>query len=137
MKILILALAIGFPFCLIGSGSVDADTTFTEEDSRYLKKALKRSGINHQDFDGNTAMHSACECGRSSVVSFLLEQNADINITNHQGITALQVAASKGHTEIVILLDSWKKNSVKDAPPSPTSIWKIFTSKFFESYTYD
>lgn len=125
MKILILALAMGFPFCSIGSGSVDADTTFTERDRNDLKKALKRSGIDHKDFDGNTAMHSACEFGRSSVVAFLLELNPNINITNNKGRTPLQVAASKGHTEIVTLLDSWKKKTVIDAPHSPTSIWNI------------
>ena len=125
MKILILALALalamGFPFCLTGSG----DTTFTEQDRHDLKKALKRSGIDHKDFDGNTAMHSACEFGRSSVVAFLLELNPNINITNNKGRTPLQVAASKGHTEIVTLLDSWKKKTVIDAPHSPTSIWNI------------
>jgi ankyrin repeat protein len=125
MKILILALAMGFPFCSIGSGSVDADTTFTERDRHDLKKALKRSGIDHKDFDGNTAMHSACEFGRSSVVAFLLELNPNMSITNDKGETPLQVAASKGHTEIVTLLDSWKKKTVIDAPRSATSIWNI------------
>ncbi len=121
MKILILALAIGFPFCLTGSG----DTTFTERDRHDLKKALKRSGIDHKDFDGNTAMHSACEFGRLSVVAFLLELNPNMSITNDKGETPLQVAASKGHTEIVTLLDSWKKKTVIDAPRSATSIWNI------------
>ena len=132
MKILILALAIGFPFCLTGSG----DTIFTEQDRHDLKKALKRSGIDHKDFDGNTAMHSACEFGRSSVVAFLLERNPNMSITNDEGKTPLQVAASKGHTEIVTLLDSWKKKTVIDAPRSPTSIFEYFTYNFLEKYAY-
>jgi ankyrin repeat protein len=46
----------------------------------------------------------AAKKGNKAVVKTLLVRNADVNIKNKKGLTALKYATEKGHTEIVELL---------------------------------
>ena len=59
------------------------------------------------NIDGQTPLHFASKDGTfkdGSVVRFLLEHGADINMENHAGWTALHIASSEGELEAVRLL---------------------------------
>ena len=111
---------------LMSSVYIAEDFTFTESDRFALRKAYRDTEndkisfrgpkINRQDFYGKTALYSACEFGRTSVVLFLLKEfNADINIPADNGLTPLLVACSNGHIDVVKLLLCWKVDFIEDA----------------------
>lgn len=56
------------------------------------------------------------------VVSYLVENGADIEIANRHGHTCLMIAAYKGHEDIVLFLlkhgARFDRRSKKGAPPS-------------------
>ena len=56
------------------------------------------------DEEGNTALHCASYRGRVEVISYLLDQGANINAKGDFGITPLFDACEKGHLEVVELL---------------------------------
>ena len=49
----------------------------------------------------STMLHAAAQRGRVSVVDFLLENNAFLSLSNGVQLTAIQLAAEKGHLEVV------------------------------------
>jgi ankyrin repeat protein len=49
--------------------------------------------------DGCTALHTASQQGRTSVIALLLAHGADVHSADHSGLTALDMAAWGGHTE--------------------------------------
>lgn len=49
----------------------------------------------------STALHMACFAGDFDTVKFLVEQGADLNAKNVDGLTPLQVACNKSEMEIV------------------------------------
>lgn len=51
-------------------------------------------------------LHKAAEMGKADVVRFLLERKADRNIRDQKGRTALQYAQTRGHKEVVDMLQS-------------------------------
>ena len=54
--------------------------------------------INEQDFEGNTALHSATRCVKSSkIVQLLLQNGADINLRNKENKTPLNYAIEMGY----------------------------------------
>lgn len=74
----------------------------------------KCGGLFHAltDYRGHNALLIASSHGRSSVVAFLLQQNAHINYTTRAGETCLTLAVKAGHTACVELLlknhaDAW------------------------------
>ena len=49
----------------------------------------------------STMLHAAAQRGRVSVVHFLIENNANLSLSNGVQLTAIQIAAEKGHLEVV------------------------------------
>ena len=49
----------------------------------------------------STMLHAAAQRGRVSVVHFLIENNANLSLSNGVQLTAIQMAAEKGHLEVV------------------------------------
>ena len=49
----------------------------------------------------STMLHAAAQRGRVSVVHFLIENNAFLSLSNGVQLTAIQMAAEKGHPEVV------------------------------------
>ena len=49
----------------------------------------------------STMLHAAAQRGRVSVVHFLIENNANLSLSNGAQLTAIQLAAEKGHLEVV------------------------------------
>ena len=49
----------------------------------------------------STMLHAAAQGGRVSVVHFLIENNANLSLSNGVQLTAIQIAAEKGHLEVV------------------------------------
>ncbi|XP_028556267.1 26S proteasome non-ATPase regulatory subunit 10 isoform X3 [Dendrobium catenatum] len=72
----------------------------------FLAAVSPASGIvNSTDEDGWAPLHSAASCGNGEIVNILLE-NADVNLTNNGGRTALHYTASKGWIKIAETLIS-------------------------------
>ncbi|XP_037495136.1 ankyrin repeat-containing protein At5g02620 isoform X2 [Jatropha curcas] len=62
---------------------------------KYLKENLNTTElINKPDNDGNTALHLATAGKLSTMVIYLLKMNADVNVINRKGQTALDVVES-------------------------------------------
>ena len=54
---------------------------------------------------GCTPLHLAASCGSTEVIRYLLkDKRVDANITDLQGVTALQRACSRGHAELCAIL---------------------------------
>ena len=49
----------------------------------------------------SSMLHAAAQRGRASVVRFLIQNNANLSLLNGVQLTAIQIAAEKGHLEIV------------------------------------
>lgn len=54
--------------------------------------------------DGETMLLRACSYGTLPMVALLLQQGADVNRRNHDGLTPLAVAARSGFTDVLALL---------------------------------
>lgn len=61
--------------------------------------------INAQTKDGNTALMFAAESGQENIVKLLLFADADVALTNSQGLTALDLARKFNHHAIVKLIE--------------------------------
>ena len=59
---------------------------------------IKESTSQHFD---STMLHAAAQSGSASVVHFLIEKNASLSMLNGVQLTAIQIAAEKGHLEVV------------------------------------
>ena len=69
----------------------------------------KKADIHHVDRFKCNALHRACQCSNSKVVSFLLEKGADPNLPNKDG-TPLDIAIVVGDVEILRLLLKYGAN---------------------------
>ena len=67
-----------------------------------VKKLLKDKSvdINEQDIENNTPLMYACEEGKKDIVKLLVEADADLNIQNSYGETALRKVDSP-HSESI------------------------------------
>jgi cytoskeletal protein RodZ len=63
--------------------------------------------INQQGVTGNTPLMWACEFGNYDLVLYFLNLEADYNLVNNDGKTAIQLAAAKGYRNIVTLMRSY------------------------------
>jgi ankyrin repeat protein len=67
-----------------------------------VRALLKRGAdVNHQDNDGDTAVHGAALYGNAKILGLLLDAGANPNLKNKLGGTALMWAAAYGHDDIV------------------------------------
>lgn len=64
---------------------------------------LACSYVNAVDCRGHTALMYACECAHYEAVMLLLEERADVHVSNQDGTTALMLAADSGSIELVDL----------------------------------
>jgi ankyrin repeat protein len=63
-----------------------------------------RVDVNATSKKGHTALHVAASLGLVDVVQFLLKEKADRGIRSSDGKTAIDLAKSKNHKEVVELL---------------------------------
>lgn len=56
------------------------------------------------NMDGNTALHIACTQGHVSVVNLLLENGANLNVSNTQSLTCLEAAVRAGNSEVAMAM---------------------------------
>ena len=67
-------------------------------DKRRVEELLSRGyDPNLQDWDGNTALHYACQEGDVEMVELLLRHGADPDIENNDGETPLTIAIVEGY----------------------------------------
>ena len=55
-------------------------------------------------FQKRTALHVAAESGFINIVSFLIDNNAIVNVKDKSGVPPIFIACSKGHSQVVKLL---------------------------------
>ena len=63
--------------------------------------------INSQTDNGSTPLHNALEYGvngHQEVVCLLLDHNADVNVCSSIRVTALYLAATRGHLKVACIL---------------------------------
>lgn len=75
-----------------------------EEVARELVKA--GAEINVQDNDGNTPLIYACKEAKEETVLWLLKAGADYKIQNNEGETAEDIAAERGYSRAIELMES-------------------------------
>jgi len=97
--------------------------------ARALPLVLKAQGvhIDRQDAKGNSLLMIACEYGRLDVVNVLIAAQADINLPDKWGATALLAASdgrqmTSGHADIVDVLIKAKAD-VNVADSGGTPVW--------------
>ena len=73
------------------------------EDITKLQMLLNAGAdVNKAESDGHTAIMRACHHGRLGHVRLLLQHGANIDVANKSGETALDIAAKRGHEEVVM-----------------------------------
>ncbi|KAI4893569.1 hypothetical protein NFI96_021361 [Prochilodus magdalenae] len=60
------------------------------------------------DYNGNTALHYACQSKDHKIVSLLVEKNADISIKNKSDESPLDVAERLNFTKVIVMLNKSK-----------------------------
>ena len=81
-------------------GSLNVDTILFPR-FRIVLGAIKSLGKSKSKYFDSTMLHAAAQRGRVSVVHFLIEKNANLSMLNGVQLTAIQLAAEKGHLEVV------------------------------------
>jgi ankyrin repeat protein len=61
-----------------------------------------------------TALYLAARDGHEKVVEMLLKAEAEVNIRDDRGVTALHLAESVGNKEVVMLLKANAKRKLED-----------------------
>jgi len=87
-----------------------ADFIFSQHVEKMQEKTLNPEQINEQDPDGNTKLHVACKKAYVEEVTQLLDKNADPDIKNTSGQTALHIASRTDHVKIIEMLCKHSKN---------------------------
>ncbi|KAH0362119.1 hypothetical protein KCU65_g8285, partial [Aureobasidium melanogenum] len=74
-----------------------------EEQFHDIVRLLIRNGagIDAQDSDGETALHSAARAGDLDLVRLLISKKAKINVKNDEGRSALDFACGENHLEVI------------------------------------
>ncbi|KAJ8948532.1 hypothetical protein NQ318_000072 [Aromia moschata] len=82
---------------------------------------LETNDVDQVDRNGNAALHLAVENGYLDVVKFLVSRDADVNLENSRGRTALHKAALLRSQDIIHDVDqNWAEaNSTDDEDPTP------------------
>jgi ankyrin repeat protein len=78
-------------------------------EENIFKALVIKSNINAQTVSGRTAAHIAAEEGHASVISILIQAEADFNLTTMDGKTPFCIAIKKKHFDIIDLLESSEK----------------------------
>jgi uncharacterized protein len=80
-----------------GVGYRDKNTRGSESDALAAVKIFVEAGLDLTPVNsrGETALHGAADRGADTIVSFLAERGADLNVKTKQGFTPLDVALGK------------------------------------------
>jgi ankyrin repeat protein len=96
-----------------------------ETDALSAVKTLTKLGVdvNAADTSGNTALHGAVNNGYNAIIQYLFEQGANLNATDKEGWTPLNVAEIyrnnfREHKESAALL---RQLGAKESTPPPSS----------------
>jgi ankyrin repeat protein len=81
-----------------------------------LMEQLGREGLEARDEAGRTALHHAAGLGQEGVVGLLLASGVESDREDGDGMTALGLAASRGHVEVVRMLLHIAEQGVEAAP---------------------
>ena len=73
---------------------------------------LNKKVINSKDENGFSALHKASDRGNLDMVKYLLENDAEMNLTNNFGQTPLHMAAVKKHSDVVKYLMDYASSKV-------------------------
>jgi ankyrin repeat protein len=73
-------------------------------DTERLKMVLDAGADVDKQYERRSALMEACDRNHKDSVMLLLERKADVNAINERGSTAMDIAANKGHDEIVMML---------------------------------
>lgn len=76
----------------------------TEKIRRLLQSHLNRAYMDSKDADGMTPLMYAAREGRLEIVEYLVQRGADTKAQNNAGWTALALAESNGHTDVIRFL---------------------------------
>ncbi|KAJ5095894.1 hypothetical protein NUU61_005250 [Penicillium alfredii] len=88
-----------------GATSLLAAVGTATDESTVPLLVRNKADVNFQNLKtGNTALHLAVEWRRPRIILFLLEKRAAIDITNNEGLTPLQLAATLDYCEAITLL---------------------------------
>lgn len=90
----------GSPTGSAGAGSYESIYEAARAGDLAAVKARLASGDTAMDRDaeGNTPLHYAAVGGNRDVIEFLIEQGADINATNNQGMRPMGAALRAGNS---------------------------------------
>ena len=83
---------------------------------KIVQLLSSKADLNLQHSNGSTALMLACRVGCLDSTELLLMSGADPSIVGPEGLTALDMAASSGHDDIVDLIQA-VYNSVSPQPP--------------------
>ena len=80
-----------------GVGYRDKNTRGSEPDALAAVKMFVDAGLNLREANsrGETALHGAADRGADSIVQFILDRGAELNVKSKQGFTPLDVAMGK------------------------------------------
>jgi ankyrin repeat protein len=90
-----------------------------------VRKLLQRgANPNHQDHEGDAALHGASWFGNTTILGMLLDAKANPNVRNKLGGTPLMWAASYGQDQIVrMLLEKGADPRIKDVDGVTAAGW--------------
>jgi ankyrin repeat protein len=92
--------------------------------------------VNIQGPDGHTALHSACWNGHVNTTLLLLEHGADISKTTFDGSSPMKWAYTKGHDDIVELLQTYSGDRELFPIPSPLGKVRAITQVTHNDHRY-
>lgn len=93
-----------------GCGPKKAPPQYDAKSQKLISEYKELSSLEQRFEAGNTALLVATEKNLPSVVNYLLERGAKVDVQNKNGTTPLMVAASRGNAEIVAMLIAHKAN---------------------------
>jgi ankyrin repeat protein len=97
-------LSLGADPNMLGGEGLPLLSAACQQDPKRLNILLDAGANVNIVRDGWTALMWACEKGSVENVSLLVQRGADANVVDGRGRSAMEIAAEKGHDELVLLL---------------------------------
>lgn len=114
-NLLRLLLNSGADFSNYKDGYIPLHEAAEEGQMAALKILLEKTDVNQTDHHGRTALFYAVEEGHVTIVKYLVNQGANVNLKTRSGRTVLSYAAEERQSNIVqFLLDKGADASIKD-----------------------
>ncbi|MEZ5357377.1 MAG: ankyrin repeat domain-containing protein [Candidatus Zixiibacteriota bacterium] len=95
-----------FCLCNLPAFSADILTAARNGDLQTVKQLIShdKTIVNFKDDRGTTALHLACDSGRTEVAKYLIQNGADLLAVDNDGDTPLHYAAFSGYPDCIRLL---------------------------------